>query len=166
VSKVNAAPPQPIAADHSAPDTAAGSACLSTTPPYENLAFHKVTINVPDKNGGGGGAAVSDNDRQRHVQRNPPLRKSKVPLKYQGIKRVKSRGREESAEELQHAEKSGYSQKERPTVCSSKRIPKDNFPQIKAFSSLSLKESTLQHLRPHKQANSPYLITTVVPRKF
>ncbi len=99
------------AADISA--TGSATTCLSTTPPYENLAFHKVTINVPDKNGGGSGAGV-EADRQRQVQRNPPLRKSKVPLKYQGIKRVKSRGgREEGGE---HPEKTGYSQKEKTTM--------------------------------------------------
>ena len=120
VSKVIAAPPPPPAGNHPASD-AVGSACLSTTPPYENLAFHKVTINVPDKSGGGG---VGEADRQRHVQRNPPLRKSKVPLKYQGIKRVKSRGREETTADQLHAEKSGYSQKERPDISLSRPTKK------------------------------------------
>ena len=73
-----------------------------TEPPYENLYFHKVTINVPDKNG-----ADSSGEKQRNIQRNPPLKKSKVPLKYQGIKRVKSRTRSEDPHE-----KTGYSQKE------------------------------------------------------
>ncbi len=81
VNRVTAAAPMSRAADISA--TGSATTCLSTTPPYENLAFHKVTINVPDKNGGGGGGVEAD--RQRQVQRNPPLRKSKVPLKYQGI---------------------------------------------------------------------------------
>ncbi len=110
VNRVTAAAPMSRAADISA--TGSATTCLSTTPPYENLAFHKVTINVPDKNGGGGGGAGVEADRQRQVQRNPPLRKSKVPLKYQGIKRVKSRGREEGGE---HPEKTGYSQKEKTT---------------------------------------------------
>jgi hypothetical protein len=119
------APHRPPSATVSAESGEADSSCLSTTPPYENLAFHKVTINVPDKNGGGGGGGggggTVEGDRQRHVQRNPPLRKSKVPLKYQGIKRVKSRGREEEQQQQQQqqqqladhtAEKTGYSQKE------------------------------------------------------
>ena len=71
-------------------------------PPYENLSFHKVTINVPD------GAGTEQSEKQRNIQRNPPLKKSRVPLKYQGIKRVKSRGR---VEEVGH-EKTGYNQKE------------------------------------------------------
>lgn len=60
-----------------------------------------MTINVPDKKGEDSG------EKQINIQRNPPLKKSKVPLKYQGIKRVKSRNRSED----QH-EKTGYSQKE------------------------------------------------------
>ena len=72
-------------------------------PPYENLSFHKVTINVPDRTGT---AATEQSERQRNLHRNPPLKKSRVPLKYQGIKRVKSRARVEGHE------KTGYNQKE------------------------------------------------------
>ena len=78
-------------------------------PPYENLSFHKVTINVPD--------AAEDNphslysDKSRVLLRKPPLRKSKVPLKYQGIKRVKSKSKTQKHEHVSHVS-AGYSQKE------------------------------------------------------
>ena len=78
-------------------------------PPYENLSFHKVTINVPD--------AAEDNpngvysEKPRVLLRKPPLRKSKVPLKYQGIKRVKSKSKTQKHEHVSHVS-AGYSQKE------------------------------------------------------
>ena len=67
-----------------------------------------MTINVPDR-GGGGTADPASDKHARNLQRNVPLKKSRVPLKYQGIKRVKSRGR--GPEEAGH-EKTGYTQKE------------------------------------------------------
>ena len=77
-------------------------------PPYENLSFHKVTINVPDV---GEDVHHLYTEKPRVLLRKPPLKKSKVPLKYQGIKRVKSKSKTQKHE---HGgiDKSGYSQKE------------------------------------------------------
>ena len=89
----------------------------SSEPPYENLSFHKVTINVPDAGeepggqGGQGGSGDPNNlysDKPRVLLRKPPLRKSKVPLKYQGIKRVKSKSKTQKHDHVS----AGYSQKE------------------------------------------------------
>ena len=83
-------------------------------PPYENLSFHKVTINVPDT-GGGDQDHHLYTEKPRVLLRKPPLRKSKVPLKYQGIKRVKSKSKTQKHEHGGGAaglDKSGYSQKE------------------------------------------------------
>ena len=92
-------------------------------PPYENLSFHKVTINVPDAceepgghgghggQGGQGGQGDQNNlysEKPRVLLRKPPLRKSKVPLKYQGIKRVKSKSKTQKHDHVS----AGYSQKE------------------------------------------------------
>ena len=88
-------------------------------PPYENLSFHKVTINVPDV-----GDGVEEDAHQLYTEkprvllRKPPLRKSKVPLKYQGIKRVKSKSKTQKHEHSSShhvgsgLDKTGYSQKE------------------------------------------------------
>ena len=83
-------------------------------PPYENLSFHKVTINVPDvgeEPGGQEGQGDPNNlyaEKPRVLLRKPPLRKSKVPLKYQGIKRVKSKSKTQKHDHVS----AGYSQKE------------------------------------------------------
>ena len=55
---------------------------LITEPPYENLSFHKVTINVPDIADEVDGHHLYT-EKPRVLLRKPPLRKSKVPLKYQ-----------------------------------------------------------------------------------
>ena len=84
----------------------------SSDPPYENLSFHKVTINVPDV---GEDVQHQHPDKQRVLLRKPPLRKSKVPLKYQGIKRVKSKSKTQKHPGHSSStalDKSGYSQKE------------------------------------------------------
>ena len=81
-------------------------------PPYENLSFHKVTINVPDV---GEDVHHLYTEKPRVLLRKPPLKKSKVPLKYQGIKRVKSKSktqRHEHSHSGQMTDKTGYSQKE------------------------------------------------------
>jgi len=66
-------------------------------PPYENIPLHKVTISVPSAGPG--------------LHRILPLRKSKVPLKYQGIKRVKTKTRTQP-KPGEPVEKSGYSRNE------------------------------------------------------
>ena len=80
-------------------------------PPYENLSFHKVTINVPDV---GEDVHHLYTEKPRVLLRKPPLKKSKVPLKYQGIKRVKSKSKTQRHEHHsgQMTDKTGYSQKE------------------------------------------------------
>ena len=80
-------------------------------PPYENLSFHKVTINVPDV---GEDVHHLYTEKPRVLLRKPPLKKSKVPLKYQGIKRVKSKSKTQKHEHNGNGvfDKSGYSQKE------------------------------------------------------
>jgi len=90
------------------PKLAANSSAALNEPPYENLSFHKVTINVPDV-----GEELHNvfSEKPRVLLRKPPLRKSKVPLKYQGIKRVKSKSKTQKHEHGM-LEKCGYSQKE------------------------------------------------------
>ena len=73
-----------------------------------------MTINVPDT-GGGDQDHHLYTEKPRVLLRKPPLRKSKVPLKYQGIKRVKSKSKTQKHEHGGGAaglDKSGYSQKE------------------------------------------------------
>lgn len=90
-----------------------GNAEGQQEPPYENLSFHKVTINVPDV---GEDVHHLYTEKPRVLLRKPPLKKSKVPLKYQGIKRVKSKSKtqrhEHSHSSGQMTDKTGYSQKE------------------------------------------------------
>ena len=90
------------------PKLASNPSAVLNEPPYENLSFHKVTINVPDV---GEDVHHVFSEKPRVLLRKPPLRKSKVPLKYQGIKRVKSKSKTQKHE---HGifDKSGYSQKE------------------------------------------------------
>jgi len=90
------------------PKLAANSGAALNEPPYENLSFHKVTINVPDV---GEDVHHVFSEKPRVLLRKPPLRKSKVPLKYQGIKRVKSKSKTQKHEHGM-LDKSGYSQKE------------------------------------------------------
>jgi len=80
-------------------------------PPYENLSFHKVTIAVPDVGDDANGQPHHHlvGEKPRVLLRKPPLKKSKVPLKYQGIKRVKSKSRTAA---LGGSREGGYSQKE------------------------------------------------------
>ena len=65
-----------------------------------------MTIAVPD-----GGEEVGPAEKQRVLLRKPPLRKSKVPLKYQGIKRVKSKSKT-AKHDHSSRDAAGYSQKE------------------------------------------------------
>ena len=103
------APPPPSLQQQPPPPV---SSPLQHDPPYENLSFHKVTINVPDV---GEEVHPTYADKPRVLLRKPPLRKSKVPLKYQGIKRVKSKSK--TQKHVSHSsstalDKTGYSQKE------------------------------------------------------
>ena len=85
------APPPPSLSHHQPP--ASVNPQQQPDPPYENLSFHKVTINVPDVGEDVHPPVYAHADKSRVLLRKPPLRKSKVPLKYQGIKRVKSKSK-------------------------------------------------------------------------